>query len=83
VVAALGLVLGWGCIQEWSDPTLQGSVTQEEVSVFQEPHRGTPVRCSLRAGEVLTVHEASDRWLRVSHPRGEGWTPRGGVGLVR
>jgi hypothetical protein len=57
-------------------------VLRGDLAVRAEPHAGMPAVFRLRPGELLRVIEESDRWVRMVHPRGEGWTERTGVGLV-
>jgi hypothetical protein len=57
-------------------------VLAKEIGLRPEPHRDAAVSVRLRAGESLVVEERSDRWARVVHPRGSGWTERAGVGVV-
>ena len=59
-----------------------GVVLGDEITLHEEPHTNTASTLELRAGEVVRIREMSDRWMRVVHPRGGGWTPRAGVGVV-
>ena len=66
----------------WIPGPPQGVVLVEEIGLRPEPHSGLAVLCELEAGETLRIEELSDRWMRVAHPRGGGWTERAGVGVV-
>ena len=57
-------------------------VLEEEVLLRPEPHLSFAPQLPLRAGETVRVSQHSDRWARVLHPRGEGWTERAGIGLL-
>jgi len=59
-----------------------GVVLDSEIGLRSEPHRTLPVISKLRAGQTVEVLEASDRWIRVAHEAGAGWTTRTGVGMV-
>ncbi len=67
--------------RQWYAPP-SGVVLSEEIALRAQPHASLPATLELRAGEVVTVEESSDRWMRVVHPRGAGWTRRVGVGVV-
>ncbi|MEW6741544.1 MAG: tetratricopeptide repeat protein [Planctomycetota bacterium] len=66
----------------WFGRPLSGIVLASEVELRSEPHSGMPVTLELEAGELVCVEEMSDRWVRVGHSRGGGWTERAGVGVV-
>lgn len=81
-VVILALLIGGRLVyREWYAPP-SGVVLEEEITLRAEPHASHPATVALRAGEVVTVEESSDRWMRVVHPRGAGWTRRVGVGVV-
>ncbi len=61
----------------------EGMVLASQVSLRAEPHRNVPALFDLRAGESIRIAEQSERWARVIHARGEGWTPVAGIGLIR
>lgn len=60
----------------------RGLVVAPEIKIYSEPRDDLPVLVSLKAGELLTVVESTDRWARVVHGGRSGWTPRAGVGLI-
>ena len=60
----------------------RGVVLSKEIGLRAEPHGETAVSVKLKAGETVVVEERSDRWARVAHPRGSGWTERAGIGVV-
>ncbi len=85
--AALLLLIGvaggaWLIRAVASPPPRSAVVIAELVAIRPEPHRSLPVRLELAAGETVTVEGASDRWLRVTHPRGGGWVEPSGLVLV-
>jgi hypothetical protein len=47
-----------------------------------EPLPDAPRLAELRAGTRVRIDERSDRWVRVAHAAGSGWTERGAVGAV-
>jgi tetratricopeptide (TPR) repeat protein len=61
---------------------LTAIVLSERIRLRSEPHRDLAVVLELRAGESVQVAESSDRWARVLHPRGAGWTECQGLGFV-
>lgn len=66
----------------WFPDTPDGVVLHEEIEVRAQPHADRGVIFDMKAGETLRVEESSDRWVRVTHTRGRGWTERDGVGLA-
>ncbi|MFQ5504758.1 MAG: tetratricopeptide repeat protein [Planctomycetota bacterium] len=61
---------------------LEAVVLAERIVLRPEPHRDLAPVLELEAGQLLRVAEASDRWLRVLHPLGSGWTEARTVGLI-
>jgi tetratricopeptide (TPR) repeat protein len=57
-------------------------VLASEITLRPEPHSSLGITLKLEAGAIVRVEEMSDRWARIIHPRGEGWTERAGLGLV-
>ncbi|MHC5062720.1 MAG: SH3 domain-containing protein [Planctomycetota bacterium] len=68
---------------EYFSGPAEGMVLATQVSLRAEPHRSVPILFDLRAGESVRIAEQSERWARVIHARGEGWTQVGGIGLIR
>ena len=68
--------------RQWFPAAPEGVVMDHKIKVRTEPHAGMPVIVELRAGEIVRVEESSDRWARIVHVRGRGWTERAGVGVV-
>jgi len=66
----------------WLPAPREGVVLAEEIGLRPEPHAGLAVLLELEAGETVRIEELSDRWVKVVHPRGSGWTERAGVGVV-
>lgn len=56
-------------------PQVDAVVVAAEATLRAEPHAELPPGLRLSAGETVRVVERSDRWARVTHPRGGGWTP--------
>ncbi|MEZ5990512.1 MAG: hypothetical protein R3F30_15645 [Planctomycetota bacterium] len=63
-------------------PAEQGVVLSARLPVVPEPHRDLAAGFELKAGEQFDLVEASDRWVRLRHPLGEGWVERDRVALV-
>lgn len=82
VVVVVALLGGARLVYRQWYASPSGVVLSEEITLRAEPHVSLPATLELRAGEVVTVEESSDRWMRVVHPRGAGWTERAGVGVV-
>jgi tetratricopeptide (TPR) repeat protein len=59
-----------------------GIVLGRAVVLRSEPHRDLPATLELEAGESVRIEELSDRWARIVHPKGSGWTERAGIGVV-
>lgn len=68
--------------REWLDDSIEGVVLAREIELRSRPHGDIPADLDLKAGELVRVKEMSDRWIRVDHARGGGWTELSGVGLV-
>lgn len=84
LVVLLALLLAARLIKtEYYSGPQKGMVLATQVALRAEPHRSVPVLFELRAGESLQVAEQSERWARVLHARGEGWTQVDGIGLIR
>jgi len=60
----------------------EGVVLESGIALRTEPRADGAVTLQLRAGERVRVQERSGDWVRVGHVSGQGWTERGGVGLV-
>lgn len=58
-------------------------VLASEIDLRSEPHTSLGITLKLEAGEIVRVAEMSDRWARIVHPQGSGWTERAGLGLVK
>ena len=69
--------------RQWFPDPPAGIVLADEISLRSEPHFFFSPTLRLRAGETLRIEEFSDRWARVTHTEGSGWTPRDGVGVVQ
>lgn len=83
LLVLLGLAGGARLLHtEWFAGPPAGVVLAEEISLRIEPHTDLPATTLLKAGETVRVEELSDRWVRVVHPRGGGWTERAGIGVV-
>ncbi len=87
LLATLGLAIGLvGAVylvdRRTSPPPVEGVVLDHDLPVRTEPHPDLPATLVLHAGEIVRVEEGSDRWLRVTLPRGGGWAERSGVGVV-
>ncbi len=81
--AVVGLLLALHCARvHGSRISLEAVVLAKEIAVRADPHASLPPAFRLRAGEVVRVAEASDRWVRLTCAAGAGWTERAGVGLV-
>ena len=57
-------------------------VVLAEILLRPEPHNELPPTLRLDAGETVRVQELSERWIRVTHPLGEGWAARESVGVI-
>ena len=66
----------------WFPPPTHGVVLEGEIELRGEPHAAWAVTRRLRTGELVGIVELSDRWARIVHRRGGGWTERASVGLV-
>ncbi len=60
----------------------QGIVLDGAAPLREEPHDGLPARLSLPPGARVRILARSDRWLRVEHSRGTGWTAASAIGLL-
>jgi tetratricopeptide (TPR) repeat protein len=67
---------------QWFPVPAEGVVLNDEIALRPEPHVDLNAVHELEAGETVCVMERSDRWIRVVHEKGEGWTERAGVGIV-
>ncbi|MBI1851386.1 MAG: tetratricopeptide repeat protein [Planctomycetes bacterium] len=67
---------------QWFAAAPDGVVLAPEIALRAEPRVDTAIQVKLEAGEVVRIEESSDRWVRVVHARGRGWTERGGIGVV-
>lgn len=53
-----------------------------EAAVRSEPHTSFGITLKLEAGDIVQIAEMSDRWARIIHPQGTGWTERDSLGLI-
>ena len=60
----------------------QAMVISSEAAVRAEPHTSLGVILKIEAGDVVRVAEMSDRWARIIHDHGTGWTERKYLGLI-
>lgn len=67
---------------QWFPGPPSGVVLASEISLRSAPRADRAVTLELEAGETVRVQESSERWIRVVHARGSGWTERAGVGVV-
>ena len=67
---------------QWFPGPPMGVVLAREVALRPEPHTSLDITRKLKAGETVQVEESSDRWIRITHEKGSGWTERAGVGVV-
>ena len=82
-LVALGLAVAARVVQtRWFAGPPEGVVLGSEVAVRPEPHIEQPVTLRLQAGTLVRIAEKSDRWARIEHPRGGGWTERAGLGVI-
>jgi hypothetical protein len=65
-----------------AEATALGVVLPRRIVLRTEPHAAMSATVSLAAGQLVRVHESSDRWARVTHSTGTGWTERAGIGVV-
>jgi Bacterial SH3 domain len=85
VLLAATFLLGLALIAHalgWIAGAPRGVVLAPEIGLREQPHRDSAAGLRLRAGETVRVAEHSDRWARVVHARGSGWTERAGIGVV-
>ena len=83
LLVLLGLLGSARLIQtQWFAGPPEGVVLAREIGLRSEPHPSVPVAFKLEAGEMVRVEELSDRWIRVTHAQGGGWTDRANVGVV-
>jgi hypothetical protein len=67
---------------QWFPGPLAGVVLKREIALRSEPHTSLTITQTIKAGETVGVKEMSDRWIRIIHTQGSGWTERSGVGVV-
>lgn len=67
---------------QWFAGPPVGLVMASEITLRSEPHTEFAVIFKLNAGEKVRVEEMSDRWIRIRHASGGGWTERAGVGII-
>lgn len=60
----------------------EGVVLAPDLALQSAPEATSPASAHLSGGELVRVHEQTEAWLRVEHPRGAGWVPRGALGLI-
>lgn len=83
LLVLLGLLAAGRLVwNRWFPGPPAGIVLDRVIAVRPEPHARDPVLFEIRAGQSVRVEEASDRWMRIAHPHGRGWTERPGVGVV-
>jgi hypothetical protein len=63
-------------------PQPDAIVVAAEATLRAEPHAERTPGLRLAAGETVRVVERSDRWARVTHPRGAGWTPVDALAVI-
>ncbi|MBI4878849.1 MAG: hypothetical protein HY812_04195, partial [Planctomycetes bacterium] len=68
--------------RRWFPGPPEAVVLAAEIALRPEPHAEVAAILRLRAGETVRVLERSDRWSRVIHAHGSGWTETSGLGLV-
>ncbi len=68
--------------RRWFPGPPEAVVLSAEIALRAEPHAEVPAILRLKAGETVRVLERSDRWSRVLHAHGGGWTESTGLGLV-
>lgn len=87
LLCALLVLLGLACAArlvqvQWFPGPLQGVVLSPRVALRPAPDPEQPANLELSAGELVRVLDLAQRWTRIRHARGSGWTERDGVGLV-
>jgi len=83
ILVVAGLVGGVAVVRDaFAPPAVLGVVLEDDVAVHREPHVDLPALFALQAGETVRVEEMSDRWMRITHPRGHGWVACAGVSVV-
>lgn len=79
----LGLVLSVRLLQvQFLASPPDAIALASKIELRPEPHLDLPVTLEVNAGETLRVEDLSDRWARVVHSSGSGWTERRGIGLI-
>jgi tetratricopeptide (TPR) repeat protein len=81
-VALGGLVLAGLAVRAHVAPPRQGVVLVPDAPLRADPHAEATVAMRLRAGELVTIDESSERWARVTAGRRSGWAERSALGLV-
>lgn len=83
LLALLGILgtLRLGYTRFFPEPPI-AMVLASEIDLRSEPHTSLGITLKLEAGAIVRIAEMSDRWARVIHPQGGGWTGRAGLGLV-
>jgi len=86
---AMALLLGLGLLAagrlvqlQWFAGPPTGVVLERPIDLRAEPRPELPPLLTLTPGESVQVEQLGDRWLKITHPHGQGWTERAGVGLV-
>ncbi|MEQ8763722.1 MAG: hypothetical protein RL885_07340 [Planctomycetota bacterium] len=87
LTAALCLFAGLVCgaqlvVHAWLPPNREAVVLSDACTARLEPHSDLPPVFELEGGDLVEVHQLSDRWALVGSSRGEGWVPSDALGLV-
>ena len=83
VLLLLGMGLHARVIQQQFEArTFPAMVLEKRTGLFQDPHEELRPLFRLGIGESLRVFEASDRWARVAHARGQGWVLLQNLALI-
>jgi len=67
---------------QWAPRSPEGVVIASDITLRRAPRADGEPTFELRAGETVRIEAISDGWLRVTHPRGGGWTQGKGIGVV-
>lgn len=70
------------CVRIATNAPLEALVLSARCEVRAEPNDRAATLLSLPTGTRLRIEESSDRWSRVSHPRGSGWVRRSVLGIL-
>jgi len=67
---------------QWLANQRDGVILVNEIELRTEPHVDREVVSRLKNGETVSIEEMSDKWIRITHHDGNGWTKRSGIGVV-